>query len=140
MSPSSPPTDPGARAWDVPALASELVVELGADRPGILASATEALAGAGVNIDGCAEIEGILHLLVADPEAAEGALREAGFRARREDVVVARFTDRPGALAGVLRRMADAGLNVKFAYFGSRNRIVVGTGDPRRALELLAGG
>jgi hypothetical protein len=92
-----------------------------------------------VNIDGCAEIEGILHLLVADPEAAEGALREAGFLARREEVVVARFTDRPGALAGVLRRMADAGLNVRFAYFGSRNRIVVGTGEPRRALELLSG-
>jgi hypothetical protein len=115
------------------------VVELGADRPGILATATEALAGAGVNIDGCAEIEGILHLLVEDPEAAESALREAGFPARREEVVVARFTDRPGALAGVLRRMADAGLNVKFAYFGSRNRIVVGTGEPGRAVELLAG-
>lgn len=139
MSRPSPPTDPGSRAWDVPVLASELVVELGADRPGILASATEALAGAGVNIDGCAEIEGILHLLVADPEAAEGALREAGFTARRDEVVVARFTDRPGALAGVLRRMADAGLNVRFAYFGSRNRIVVGTGEPRRALELLSG-
>lgn len=139
MSRPSPPTDPGSRAWDVPTLASELVVELGADRPGILASATEALAGAGVNIDGCAEIEGILHLLVSDPEAAERAVQAAGFPARREEVVVARFTDRPGALAGVLRRMADAGLNVKFAYFGSRNRIVVGTGDPRRALELLAG-
>jgi hypothetical protein len=140
MSKSSPPTDPGSRTWGVPKLASELVVELGADRPGILASATEALANAGVNIDGCAEIEGILHLMVADPEAGLGALREAGFAARREEIVVARFTDRPGALAGVLRRMADAGLNVKFAYFGSRNRIVVGTGDPRRALELLAGG
>ena len=140
MSPPSLPTDPGSRAWKVPALASELVVELGADRPGRLASATEALAAAGVNIDGCAEIEGILHLLVKDPEAALRPLREAGFAARREEVVVARFTDRPGALAGVLRRMADAGLNVKFAYFGSRNRIVVGAGDPRRAVELLAGG
>jgi hypothetical protein len=133
-------TDPGSRAWKVPALASELVVELGADRPGMLASATEALAAAGVNIDGCAEIEGILHLLVKNPEEALGPLEQAGFSARCEEVVVARFTDRPGALAGVLRRMADAGLNVKFAYFGSRNRIVVGTGDPRRALELLAGG
>jgi hypothetical protein len=139
MSRRSRPTAPPSRAWRVPALASEVVVELGADRPGMLANATEALAGAGVNIDGCAEIEGILHLLVKDPEAALRPLREAGFRARREEVVVARFTDRPGALAGVLRRMADAGLNVKFAYFGSRNRIVVGTGDPRLALELLAG-
>ena len=139
MSRPSPPTDPGARAWKVPSLASEIVVELGADRPGMLASATEALAGAGVNIDGCAEIEGILHLLVKEPEAALRPLRDAGFAARREEVVVARFTDRPGALAGVLRRMADAGLNVKFAYFGSRNRIVVGAGDPRRALELLSG-
>jgi hypothetical protein len=135
----SPPTDPASRAWGVPTLASELVVELGTDRPGILARATEALAGAGVNIDGCAEIEGILHLLVKDPEEALEALRQAGFAARREEVVVARFTDRPGALAGVLRRLADAGLNVRFAYFGSRNRIVVGAGDPRRALELLAG-
>jgi hypothetical protein len=116
-----------------------VVVELGTDRPGTLARATEALAGAGLNIDGCAEIEGILHLLVADAEAAERAVREAGFVARREEVVVVRFTDRPGALAGVLRRMADAGLNVKFAYFGTRNRIVVGAADPQRARELLAG-
>jgi len=135
----SPPTDPGARAWKVPILASEVVVELGADRPGALAAATEALANAGLNIDGCAEIEGILHLLVSDPEAAQRAIQEAGFKARRQDVVVARFTDRPGALAGVLRRMADAGLDVAFAYFGIRNRIVVGAGDPRRALELLSG-
>ena len=134
------PTDSAARAWGVPTLASEVVVDLGADRPGTLASATEALAAVGLNIDGCAEIEGILHLLVADPEAAERAVRAAGFGAHREEVLVARFTDRPGALAGVLRRMADAGLNVKFAYFGSQNRIVVGAGDPRRALELLAGG
>lgn len=74
------------------------------------------------------------------PEPTDSAARAWGVPTLASEVVVDLGADRPGALAGVLRRMADAGLNVKFAYFGSQNRIVVGAGDPRRALELLAGG
>ena len=44
-------------------LAKELTVSLQEDRPGTLASATKAIAKAGINIDGYAEIEGSLHVL-----------------------------------------------------------------------------
>ena len=119
-------------------VATDLAVTLRADRPGALVAALEAIARAGINIDGYAEIEGILHLLTRDAPAAQRALRAVGARVRGErQVVIVAAVDRPGAAAEIFRRIANAGTGVDFSYLASNNRIVVGVDDPSKIAEIL---
>ena len=111
-------------------MAKDLTIAL-EDRPGILAELGEVLGGAGINIEGfCgyrSEGTGIVHLLVDDAPAARGALEGAGFAVQHErDVIVVDVEDRPGALAVVARRIANADVSLDLAYLGTNTRIVVG--------------
>jgi len=121
-------------------LAKDLAVNLQEDRPGMLARAAEAIASGGLNLDGFAEIEGILHMLTSDPKSARLALEAAGLRlAAEQEVVVVVAEDRAGAAAHVFGRLAEAGINVTYTYVGSRNRLIIATDEPRRAMDLLGG-
>jgi hypothetical protein len=117
-----------------------LVAMLPDDRPGLLAEACEALGRAGVNIDGCCELEGYFHVLVEDVVGARRALEACGCDVGREtDVLVVDVEDRPGAAGEVLRRIADAGVNVNFLYLTTSGpRLVVGAEDVARARATLA--
>jgi hypothetical protein len=118
---------------------TELTLALQSNVPGALASALEAIARAGINIDGLAEQEGTVHLLTRDGPATQRALRAAGVRVRGErPVAIIEVEDRPGVAAGLFRRIADAGLNVDFSYLASSNRMVVGGDDAPRIAKLLA--
>lgn len=121
-------------------LARDLAVDLRGDRPGLLARAAEAIASGGLNLDGFAEVEGILHILTCDPKSARIALELAGLRVVAErEVVVAQVEDRAGAAADVFGRLAAAGVNVDYTYVASRNRLIVAADAPGRARELLRG-
>jgi hypothetical protein len=121
-------------------LAKDLAVNLHEDRPGMLARAAEAIASGGLNLDGFAEIEGILHMLTSDPKSARLALEAAGLRlAAEQEVVVVVVEDRAGAAAGVFGMLAEAGINVTYAYVASRNRLIIATDEPRRAMDVLGG-
>jgi hypothetical protein len=110
------------------------------NRPGSDAAAMQALGQAGINIDGitgsgCAG-EGILHILVADGTSARGVLEAAGQVVREErQVLVLPVDDRPGAGGAIMRRIADAGVNVDFIYLSTRGQLVVGAGDLDQARE-----
>ncbi len=118
---------------------TELTVTLQSNVPGALATALEAIARAGINIDALAEREGTVHLLTRDAPATQRALRAAGVRVRSErQVAVVEVDDRPGVAAGLFRRIAEAGLNVDFSYLASGNRLVVGGDDSQRIAKLLA--
>ncbi len=114
----------------------DLAIDLEADRPGMLAQAFEAIRRAGVNIEGYAEIGGTLHVLTPDPQTARHALDRLGVRVREVDVVVLGVKNRVGVAAAVFRRIADAGVNVTFAYVATDNRLVIGADDVRKAAEL----
>src|SRR5712691_4846996 len=121
-------------------LAKDLAVNLHEDRPGMLARAAEAIASGGLNLDGFAEVEGILHMLTADPRSARLALEAAGLRlAAEQEVVVVVVEDRAGAAASVFGRLAEAGINVTYAYVASRNRLIIATDEPQRAMDVLGG-
>jgi len=105
---------------------------------GTLAQLTGALSEAGVNLDGCSGQqfgpEGIIHLLVEDAAGAREAASRAGFVVRGEhDVIVADIEDRPGALAGLLAPLAEAGIDVNLTYLATRSRLVIGVDDVDRA-------
>lgn len=116
-------------------IAQDVTVKLGEDRPGAIAQVFEVVAGSGLNIEGYATIEGLLHFVTRDAAAARDALRRAGIRSSRQrDVLVVRAPNRVGAAARMLRRAADAGINVHFTYVAANDRIVIGA----ERLEALA--
>ncbi len=123
-------------------MATDLTVRL-INRPGTLAQASDALGRAGVNIEGaCGFICGdqaVYHVLVEDLERARRALIDSGFEIQDErQVAMTPVENRPGAAAALLRRVADAGLNVDLIYTTGDGRLVLGGDDApglRRALE-----
>jgi hypothetical protein len=78
-------------------------------------------------------------VLVEDVDAARRALVERGCDVGRErDVLVVDVEDRPGAAGEVLRRIADAGVNVSFLYLTTSGpQLVVGAEDVERARAAL---
>ncbi len=114
---------------------TDLSVLLSDDKPGTLARVLDVVSM--VNLEGCAEIEGSLHILAVDAGAARTALLGAGFNPKEAPVVVADVADGPGAAAGMLRRIAGANLNVSFVYLATNNRLVIGTRDAQKAATAL---
>ena len=58
-------------------MARDLSVRLGEDQPGQFAQVVQALSESAVNIEGIAMVNGIVHVLARDPNAARSALGPA---------------------------------------------------------------
>lgn len=107
-------------------MATDLAVTLPEDRPGMLSRAVHAVSSAGINLEGHAEMEGVVHVLTGDAAATKAALESAGFRVLKEQqVVLVEVEDRPGSAASIFRRIADAKVNIRFSYLATRNRLVI---------------
>jgi hypothetical protein len=120
-------------------MASDLAVTLPEDRPGMLARAVQAVSSAGINLEGHAEMEGVVHVLTSDADATRTALQSAGFRVLKEQqVVLVEVEDRPGSAAGIFRRIADAKVNIRFSYLATRNRLVIAADDLQDLMTALA--
>ncbi len=113
--------------------------------PGEVARVTETLAHKGINITGftgstCGD-SGSVCLLTNDEAGSRSALREAGYKVRERELVVASVADRPGALADVTRRLADAGVNIEAAMptgmSGGEISVAFATDDATKAREAL---
>ena len=120
-------------------IAKDLAIDLGEDRPGMLAKATEAIAKAGINIDGyCDSGEGILHIITTDASGTRRAVEGGGFKVRGErEVVVVDAADRPGTVARIFRQIADAGVNIDLTYSLASGRVVVGSKDTAKLKQAL---
>jgi hypothetical protein len=120
-------------------LAADLAVTLDSDRPGALAKALGCVSAAGINIDGYAEMNGMVHILALDLAATRDCLVKAGFKElQKQEVVVVPVDDEPGAAAGVFQRIANAHINVRYTYLATGNRLVISVADPQAALKALA--
>ena len=114
-------------------MATDLTIAL-VDQPGSLAKASDALGRAGVNIDGACgyvcETQGVYHVLVHDLEGGRRALMNGGFTIEDERRVVATpVENRPGAAAALLRKVAEAGVNVDLLYMTLDGQLVLGGPD-----------
>jgi hypothetical protein len=119
-------------------MASDLAVTLPEDRPGALAKAITAIGEAGINLEGYAELEGLVHVLTIDVAGTRRALQNAGFQVIREkQVVLAPVDDAPGSAARIFERIADAGVNIRFSYLATGNRLVIGADDLSRTVKAL---
>lgn len=113
------------------------------DRQGALAGACEVIGQAGVNIEGmcCFASQGVamLYVAVADGAGARRSLERHGLKVSEErDVVAVPVEDQPGGAGRVLRRIADAGLNLEVAYQALGHRIVVGVRDLEKLQAVLS--
>lgn len=116
------------------------------NRRGRLAEVTEALGAAGVDIRALSIADtsdfGILRLIVDRPEEAVVTLQEAGVTVCLTDVIAVGIEDTPGAFAGVVRMLSDAGIEIEYMYaFVSRsaNRasMIFRVEEPDAACRLL---
>jgi len=120
-------------------VARDLAVRLEVDRPGELGRLVQVLTRTGVNIEGIAEVDGLVHVLARDPRSARNALRDAGYNIDSElEVLMVPMPDRPGELAMIMRRLAEAEVNLKFVYLATDTRVVIGTDDITQARAVLA--
>ena len=73
--------------------AADLAVTLAADRPGVLAAAIGCVSAAGINIEGYAEMNGVVHVLTPDLAsfsdfALKALLRMPGVRGTRSSFIM----------------------------------------------------
>ncbi len=59
---------------------------------------------------------GVLRLIVSDPDAARASLSREGFTVSETDVIAVEVPDEPGGLAGVLKSLLDANINIEYVY------------------------
>ena len=117
----------------------DLAVTLAEDRPGMLARAIGAVSGAGINIDGYTEMNGVVHVLTTDLPATRRVLGEAGFRiVQEQQVVLVSVEDEPGAAAKVFQRIAEAHVNIRYSYLATRNRLVISSDNPQALVIALS--
>lgn len=116
------------------------------NQPGRLAHISRLLADRGLNIEGLCVIDnieqGMVRMMTSDPEAARAVLESAGLHVVEAEVLALELTDRLGKLAGVAEALAEAGINIEYAYAtvdhaGARTRMILKTSRPRKAQEIL---
>lgn len=111
----------------------DLTIEVD-NEPGALARIATAISDAGVNLSAatCTRPgdKAELHILVPHAEAARHALAISNLSVTRErEVVVIEAKDRPGELADLARKVAEAGINLDLVYVATRTRVVFGAED-----------
>jgi hypothetical protein len=122
---------------------ADLVIDV-ENMPGALARVAAAISDAGVNMSAATCIGNAdhaeLHILVPHAEAAKHSLQISHLAISRErEVVVVEVEDRPGVLADLTRKVADAGINLDLVYVATGNRIVFGSPDLDGLKAALAG-
>jgi hypothetical protein len=125
--------------------ASQLAVFL-ANRPGALARVCDALAKEGINIYALATSDTVDHtvvrMVVSDPTKALMLLGEAGVLALEADVLTIETANQPGILAKIAERLAEAEVNIEYAYLAAgreaeKGLIILRPSDVEKARRVL---
>lgn len=120
------------------AIRIELTVRL-QNSPGSLDKVCRALADEQVNLLAMAlEGGGVLRLVVDNHVHAGGVLREQHYKVDERDVLYTLVPNEPGALSRMTRLIAEAGINLDYAYATAVEQnpmvgIVLGVPDAQRA-------
>jgi hypothetical protein len=128
---------------------TEFIVDM-ENRPGRLASLTEALAAFGVNIEALAAYghngDGTLRMITSDAPTTRRVLDEAALSFEENMVLAVLLPHRPGELARMTRLLADAGVNIDALYVLRANsdgiELAMSVDQPETALphlEVLGG-
>jgi hypothetical protein len=118
------------------------------NRPGALARVCDALAQADINIHALATSDTIDHsvvrMIVSDPTKALMLLGESGVLALENDVIMIEAGNEPGTLARIAERLAEAKVNIEYAYMAASPKsekatMIVRPNDVEKAQQALSG-
>jgi hypothetical protein len=111
------------------------------NQEGRVSEVTRLLGEAGIDIQGFSVSDtaeyGILRLIVDKPIEAAEVLRPAGFTVRDTQVICLDLPDHPGGLAGVLKAVSEAGVNIEYVYSLISTYVVLNVADADAAVKLL---
>ena len=96
-------------------MANQFVVQLN-NQPGAMATLAEALAARGVDLraiggGGIGEAGHVI-MTTADDDTTRAVLEEGDYTFIEGESILAEVDDRPGGMAALARRLADAGVNI----------------------------
>ena len=116
----------------------EITVKL-ANSPGTLGRVAQMLGAERINMLAMsADASGALRIVVDNPLHAAGTLREQHYQVEERDVLYATVPNEPNSLARALKLLADAGINVEYAYASGIDSmpmvgVVIGVADAQKA-------
>jgi hypothetical protein len=126
---------------------TQLAVTL-TNKAGALAQLCSTLGKAGVNVSALVAPEirgrGKVRLLVDNLDKAKEALKAAKLRFSEEEVVTMELDNRPNALGEVAEKLAQAKINIKYAYAtategSAKATVLLSVPDVAKALTVLDG-
>lgn len=118
------------------------------NKPGVLAQVSRQLAQARINVVAMTMTDssehGVLRLVVADPRKLEPVLAPLNLPVTKTDVLMVDMANRPGALADICGRLAEAHININYAYIttgapGGKAKGVFKVADTKKAMKVLKG-
>lgn len=116
------------------------------NRPGTLARVAEALANAKINIHAFCTSDTVDHsvvrLVVSDYRKALHVFEEHGTLVVEDDVLIIEGSNRPGELARLAHKLADAKINIEYCYSATapdspRGLVVLRVSNAPKALKVL---
>jgi hypothetical protein len=116
------------------------------NRPGMLARVCDLLNEAKINIYAVSSSDTVDHivlrLVVSDPVKAVRIFEEHGTLIVTNDVLLLEGSNKPGSLAQISRKLAQAKVNIEYAYLATppnaqKGLLVLRVSNPKRALKVL---
>jgi hypothetical protein len=116
------------------------------NRPGTLARVCEALSEAKINIYAVTTSDTIDHsvirMVVSDPRRALLLFEDHGTLVVETEVIMITGDNKPGSLAKIAQRLADAEVNIEYTYCATppdakKGLLILRVSNPKKALKVL---
>jgi hypothetical protein len=116
------------------------------NRPGMLARVCNALSTSDINIYAISSSDTVDHIvlrmIVSDPGKARRIFEEHGTLVVENDVLMIEGSNKPGSLANIAQKLADAKVNIEYAYCATspnaqKGLLILRTSNPKKALKTL---
>jgi hypothetical protein len=126
-------------------IAQQLAVFLD-NRPGTLARLCDALSEAKINIYAISTSDTVDHIVIrmilSEPAKALHLFEERGTLAVTTEVLMLDATNKPGSLAAIAHALADAKVNIDYAYSATspsaqKGLMIMRVSDAKKALKVL---
>jgi hypothetical protein len=126
-------------------IAKQLAVFL-ENRPGTLARVCDTLGAAKINIHAISTSDTVDHIVirmvVSDPSRALRIFEEHGSLVVSTDVLMIHGSNKPGSLAAIAHALAEANVNIEYAYSATgpdskKGLMVLRASNPAKALKIL---
>lgn len=126
-------------------IAKQLAVFLD-NRPGMLARVCDALSGAKISIYAITTSDTVDHsvirMVVSDPLRAIAVFEEYGTLVVEDDVLMLEGDNKPGSLARIARKLAEAGVNIEYCYSATspgakKGLMILRVSNVQKALKVL---